>query len=461
MSTAASILVVLALAAPRGGVDDLEKFSEKRREVLLEAGDRHLELGLWARKKGLVAQATNELFLAVELSEGTHRGASTVLSLMRSLDDGFWKKRRPTPSSSTVRIYDNKARKALREEQEEFLELAGWALKKELEDLARAEYLAILRRLDAALEFGEYGQIVLEHGVVPVRISSWIRENAVTINGREYLRDAFLEHLPEVGEIFEVTSDDLRVRVTTSLEDAAALHALGTALLPILEEDLLGRPTRRMNAFVFPTTELYGAYLVSAGLARHRVAAGFANSSTFTAIVNADGKDAGVVQGILLHELTHLFGMGISRGILPSWYHEGLAELYGGHGTFRWDGETLETGYPLAGYELEVLRFAPGLMSLEALLESDALEVLSRDDERAAQLFYAQSWALVRFLREDASGKHARLFADWEAMCLGAALGAGAGARNTKPAEGLFRELFEGELAALEADLLDYVRNLF
>ncbi len=455
-------ITMLPLVVVLGTADDRDKLEERKQKALYEAGERHLELGLWCRDKNLVPQATSELLLAVEVSQGRHRGANVVLSLMRRYDDAFWKKKRPRPSRSRITSYEIKAKKAQREDQEDRLAVAEFAHERELHAEALAEYEEILRELDAALVFDDRGRIELEFGRVPSEVASKIRERAITINDKLYLRDEFLAHLPELGAIHEVESEALRVRTATSVQEAAELHALGEALLPHLEQALAGRPTRRMNVFVFPERALFETWLDAAGLGSHKVAAGLADRASFTAVVDAGERDADAVQSIFLHELTHLFVFGVTRGVLPSWTSEGLAELWGGQGTFAWDGETLTVGGMLAEHERALLRDPDGLLPLGELVAGDALEALSAEDPRRGPLFYAQSWALVRFLRDHASKDVTERFAGWLDFVTGAALGSSDNlrSRDSKAADTLFDELFGSDLAKIEAQFRAWAATL-
>jgi hypothetical protein len=449
----------LAALDPRGLDNDArEDYLKRKYEFQLHASQRHLELGLWCREKGLVAQATQELLRAEELSEGKNPGVGMVLSYMRNLDDAFWKKRK-RPGSSTMESYVPKARRLEKQDDQERCEIAAWAWGRKLERDARADYEELIWESDAPLVLDERGRIVLAGGTIPPELSSQFKSEAVLINGRLYLRDKFLQQIPEIDSVQETDSATLRVRGTAKPEVLADLHALGTALCAILAEDLGARPLRKLNAFVFTERRGFEAYLDAVGLPDQKAGDGFADLATLTAVVCAEEKSEEDVRSSLLHELTHLYSFGISRAVMPSWYAEGLAETYGGQGTFQWRDGVLKTGGTLADFRLEPLR-KEQRFSVRDLLDEDALAVLNRDRALGLQ-FYSQSWAFVRYLR-DHTKYHAR-FEEWEFVCTGAALGAARGnplSRNSTQARAQFFKVFGEELEAMEKDYAQFLAQL-
>src|SRR5262245_62828947 len=84
-------------------------YLRKRDDALAEAGQRHLQLGSWARKQGLVPQATAQFVAAVDVSKGKNPGAQTVLGIMRSYGDAFWTKKRTRPPRAMLLDYERRA----------------------------------------------------------------------------------------------------------------------------------------------------------------------------------------------------------------------------------------------------------------------------------------------------------------------------------------------------------------
>jgi hypothetical protein len=456
----AALAALSALVALPFTGDAHKDYLKRQRTVLVEAGGRHLDLGLWCRDKGLVPQATTEFILAVETSEGAHPGANIVLSYMRSLQGKFWKKRKP--SRSALASYDKKARKARLDDREERLDLALWAHKKKLHEQAEEDVVALLRASDEPLEFDKKGRLVIDAGTIPEQVSQPFRDAAVSINGRLYLRDGVLSHLPDVAAVAETTTDVLRVRADTiDAELVDDLHALGTALLAILADELEGAPTYRLNTFVFAERAAYEGYLDAIGLSSHKVATGLADGGTATALICGEGLDEDGLRGVVLHELTHLASFAVNRSVTPSWYSEGLAELYGARESFTWNGAELELGLALPPGRMASLRSGE-LMPLEEFLASDALTLLRQSPE-AGNRFYAQSWAFVRFLRQGAVPEVRETFADWERYCRGASLGAVVGdprSTHSAPAAELFEQMMAEQLPMLEESFQAYVAGL-
>ena len=98
------------------------------------------------------------------------------------------------------------------------------------------------------------------------------------------------------------------------------------------------------------------------------------------------------------------------------------------------------------------LREAP--LPLRELLKADPLALLAQD-RVTARRFYAQAWALVRFLEQGAGPECAERLARWRRMCLGSILGADLYkpyAMDSTASQALFLELFEKDLARLETE---------
>ncbi len=452
-SLAPALLALTALATPTPD-DDRSRLALLRTKALVEAGQRHLEYGVQLRKEGLCVQAAEQIVRAVEVSGGQNPGALTVLHLMQDLEDRFWKRNNPRPGASKLDTYAREAKKLELTDQRERLEVASWAWTHQLWEDAHTEYVDILRRRGEALDFDKSGCIVLEAGRLPEKESQRVREEAVTINERLYLRDAFLLLMPEIKTVFEARSERLCVRSTRDLAEAQRISALIGALLPILENDLCARPTQRLTLVLLDQAELYDTYLDRARMPENKAATGFADKLKGLAIV-CTGKATDEVQlAVCLHEMTHLFTYSISRATMPSWYDEGLAESYGGQGVFEWKDGKLSVGGLMPAARLDLLRHQNLQLKLRDLLATRAISALAQD-ELKGRAFYTQAWAFVRFLRTGAGDDIARRFAEWETMCKGALVDAvvlGAGPDRDKPpgASDLFLKSFGKDLPRLE-----------
>jgi hypothetical protein len=438
-----------------------QELEQRRRAGRIEAGQRHLEIGVWCRDVGLVPQATAEFLRAVEVSDHANPGAERVLSLMRRFDERFWKERAKHPSKALLDGYDRRARGATLDDQKEWLALARLATKLGLADEARVEYLALLRGLDRPLELDAKGRIVVEAGALPDEISARLRDEAVTIDGRLWLRDECLARVPAVKEIFEAESPELRVRTQRSAAASADLLALARAMLPYLEDETDGRPTRRMTVYVFDSRRTWEAYLAGGGLTSHRLATGIAESTSFAAVVCAEGLSDARLRGAVVHEMSHLYQMGVTPVVMPSWYAEGFAETFGGDGTFAWDGKKLDAKRAMSASRLEPLKTALGFIPLDVLLGADALAEIGKGGD-AANRFYAESWALRRYLQTDAPKPIVARFALWETMCRGQAIGAEPGkpnSRNFGPAAELFRKMLGPDLPTIESGFREWLQS--
>jgi len=443
LSAFALLLVVSHVCAQKKAFAEYEK---RRTRVLAENGQRHLELGSWARDAGLVPQATAEFLLAVEVAEGRNPGALKVLSIMRSLDERFWTKHRKHPGKALLRQYDKKARKARRDDRAGHFKVAQYAHAHDMQVEALRDYTALVGDRDEALEVDGRGRIVLDVGAIPQDISARLLEKAVEVDQQLYVRDAELPGLPDASKIHECSTEELRVRGTLDKQRVEQLHALGTALLPLLEEHVGGRPVERVKVFVFATRAEYAVYLAANAMQRYDNAGGFADYGAQQAIVCAEGCDEQGLHGLFLHELAHLYDYQVAPAAFPSWYREALAESIGGRGAFAFDGKQLKLGGAMDSARRAQLANGIDAFSARQLLADDAGALFGADAQRAKR-FYVEAWGFYEFLQRGAGENVAERLAVWEAMCRGKAVGAQprqSGERRRTLDEREARELFDG-----------------
>lgn len=457
------LALATALLAPVD--DDRSRFLLQRSKAQAEAGQRHLEFGVQLRKEGLCLQAAEQFVRAVEVAEGQNPGALTVLHLMQNLDDDFWRRRIAHPKAARLDAYAREAHKLDVADEKGLLEAAGWAWSHRLWEDAHAEYTGLLARRGEPLEFSKSGCIVLESGTLPEKESQRVREEAVSINERLYVRDRFLAALPQLKALYEQRDAALCVRSTRSLEEAQRVHALVRQLLPALEQDTGARPTKTLMLALLDDVALYDAYLDAVKMPEHKAALGFADQLSNVAIVCSGKARPEELDAVCLHETTHAYHFAVSRSTLPSWYCEGLAETFGADGAFRSEDGKLVFGGVLPAARLDLLRVEKLGFGLRELLEQRAVTLLGSGDGKRARAFYTECWALVRFLRSGAGEDVARRFAQWETTCRGALVDAvivGMESRDSKPATAsdLFLKSFGRDLPKLEDAFFAWLAKL-
>ena len=111
---------------------------------------------------------------------------------------------------------------------------------------------------------------------------------------------------------------------------------------------------------------------------------------------------------ILGHEGWHQFSSRHFTFRLPSWLDEGIAMLFEVHrssdGLFYF--EPGRNGYRLGALKKALMN--SNMMPLRELIAVNPGEVLAANEDGAVAAFYGQSYALVRFLREEDYGKRLR-----------------------------------------------------
>ncbi|MEO6829860.1 MAG: hypothetical protein ABI164_08600, partial [Acidobacteriaceae bacterium] len=94
-------------------------------------------------------------------------------------------------------------------------------------------------------------------------------------------------------------------------------------------------------------------------------------------------------RNVVYHEYTHSI-LHLNSRWLPVWLDEGLAEFYG---YTRFEQHKIEIGAPTI--RVRSLQSTP--IPIEDLMSSDKVRSYYRDEDRA-EMFYAESWALVHYL---------------------------------------------------------------
>lgn len=446
---------LFALLAPLAAARDARAEYQTKCDALeLEIAQRHVDVGLWCRERGF-AQAAREHFLkAVEVSRGRHAHASSIKSLMERLGEDFWKKQVEL-TDARRKPYDKQVEKLERDNAQARFELASWANERGLESEALAAFRALLDP-DAPLVVNAKGQIQASAGQIPLACSTKLLAEAISINGKPHVRHGVLAQLAGVEALFQARSEALVVLATGSLDQAEEFHRLGSALLPALEKELSLRFARRLTLLLFDARETYERYLVEADRQQYRSAGGFADPSRAVTVVCTADKSAHEAQSLALHELSHLADAAAFPQAMPHWFREGFAERFGGVGTFAWDGARLTLRGELDSERLATLRGSGKPWPIAELVRIDPLSLWGSDREQAKR-YYAQAWALYRWLSSEAPSSLRVRWDAWIASCKSAKRGFPPGTEPVPTPEELFRKHFDGALSEIDAGLVAWL----
>ncbi|HEX6813940.1 MAG TPA: hypothetical protein VF384_20120 [Planctomycetota bacterium] len=450
-------LLWLGAGAAAQSANDLlvAEYQKRRKEELIATGQRHVDLGWDIRDSGLIQQATWQYVRAVELSEGEHEGAKLVLNIVRNYGEAFWRDRKKTPSKQALANYEKRAAAIEREDQKGQIKLAKLAQKAKLNGRMTEHWLNVLR-FGARIEIGK-GVGKIEGETVPAEFAEWLQQQTAEVNGGKRRFEPAGEKAPRVANVREVGSSQLVVRTDVPGAVVEQLHTLGVALWPFLQERLGGTPIRPLGLFVFSKRADYEEYLRACGHGSALGGSGLCDYGTFQTLVCAEGLADEDLHALVLHELSHLFWFGCAPIAMPDWYAEGFAESFGGQGTFTWDGTKLTLGGLMRRDRLDAVKKEP--MALAELLAGDAAQLLATDHGKGMR-FYAQCWALQRFLLQP-GGVWREKFLAWEAECRGALPGATSTMQlgKTQAAVAGFDRLFGKDLQAIETAFLDWLKN--
>lgn len=159
-----------------------------------------------------------------------------------------------------------------------------------------------------------------------------------------------------------------------------------------------------------------------------------------TIAVNADSQEAAL--SVVFHEYTHSI-VANTGAELPVWANEGIAEVYETFQT-RDGGRSAVIGAP-PSHHLELLRRSTPIPLAQLLAITRDSPMYNEGSRRG--VLYAQSWALMHYLMLGNPARATQLRGYLAALRTGVA-----------PAQA-FRDAFGADLAVLERELFDYVRN--
>ncbi len=167
----------------------------------------------------------------------------------------------------------------------------------------------------------------------------------------------------------------------------------------------------------------------------------------------------------IAHEGWHQYVGAFFEGLLPAWLNEGLACC---HEAVEYAGPKPKFTPRHNTFRINNLREAiqqDTLMSLSELVNTHAGDVISQDHTRITQGYYAQTWALITFLRHGAGGRYASalstLLRDITEGRYAARVGASRlitnNGRSLSPGEAVFRAYFDCAPDALADQYYDHL----
>lgn|GEM_PF-2537737 len=439
-----------------------QKYDKLRLRIGSEAGKRHLDLAKWCENRGLLEFTREQLAIVSDLSQGSiHRMAWKMTERLSQLRESKLKERFHPPSRKDLELYRQKLKKISILDRKDQKKLADLAHKysTSLGEKAYRGYKELVLGNEDLLLIDDRERIVLDVGTVPRAISERIagEEGMISINDQLFLRQGFLKHLTLVKELSMADDEVLRVFGEAGLEEAESWQKLGLELCAVLAKDLDASFAPPFNLAITDLRPVYEAYCDATGLAVFKASQGFFSLEDRVALICTEGPEGGErslfqTQCIVLHELTHLLHADVTRIAWPSWYAEGVAETYGGAGTFVWNKGRLEAKGLLARPKIDALLQPGNLIELDSFLSTQAAAVNNQSTD-AANIFYAQAWAFLRYLRTGAGGKTARRLRKWEDDCIRLQL-------RPPEATRLLQESVTGDLTKLQKNFVRFLEKL-
>src|SRR5437660_1946334 len=193
------------------------------------------------------------------------------------------------------------------------------------------------------------------------------------------------------------------------------------------------------TVIVFKSDSSYKPFKPGANVAGYFQAGEDVNYITHTTERLGDNEDP---FRIIFHEYVHLL-VNNTYGNPPAWFNEGLAEYYS---TFNiTDDRKVMLGKVISNHVLFLRE--QKLLPLRTLFAVDHSSPYYNEKNKA-NVFYAQSWALVHYLILGNKGQRLKQMGQFVDL-----LNAG------KPVEAAFNEAFQITYEALERELREYIRR--
>src|SRR6266516_4374737 len=193
------------------------------------------------------------------------------------------------------------------------------------------------------------------------------------------------------------------------------------------------------TVIVFKSDSTYKPFKPGANVAGYFQAGEDVNYITLTTELLGDNEDP---FRIIFHEYVHLL-VNNTFGNPPAWFNEGLAEYYS---TFNiTDDRKVMLGKVILNHVLFLRE--QKLLPLRTLFAVDHSSPYYNEKNKA-NVFYAQSWALVHYLILGNKGQRLKQMGQFVDL-----LNAG------KPVEAAFNEAFQTTYEALEKELREYIRR--
>lgn len=201
-----------------------------------------------------------------------------------------------------------------------------------------------------------------------------------------------------------------------------------------------------IKVVVFKDDTSFAAYkpLKENGETRKTVVGYFLRGDDANYVALSVGADTKATFETIFHEYVHfIVGNNLGEANVPPWFSEGLAEYYQ---TIEIESERKITLGAVQKSHLALLQ-QNSLIPFDAFFNFDNYS-LRRQTDDGAGLFYAQAWALMHYLMHGNNGARSAQLYKFVELATGG-----------KSAKDAFREAFEIDYAAMEAELKKYVEQ--
>lgn len=441
-------------------LDSVKKgYAEIQYQVGDETGKRHLILANSLEDRKVLMHAIEQFQLAADRGKGPKQvlGAKAA-KMLRNLRKDRAENYYHYPNKKERIRYRGKAAAEHMRDRRGWKRLADYAADhpEQLLKEAMDGFERLIKDGYDLLKIDKNGRIELKEGPVPEYISKKFcdTEGVISLNGEKCLRNGVFNSLMSIDEIHSRESKNIRILFQEDRKEYGSLLKMCEDLYSLLKADFGDCPDQPLTLIMLSQWETFEDYCVDSGQSVYKTYRSFTDRENFVSVVCIAGGEEGdadfhEIYCCALHELVHLFLYCINQVVMPDWYQEGIAETYGGHGTFVCKGSRTRFKGALDGSRIERLRALGGALDLEAFFFTPQIT----SDREATERFYTQAWAFYQYLNDGATSKIKKKFKGWEEECYSKAL-------DETAAQELLHAKFVKDLPAMEEGFFAYLKKL-
>lgn len=264
---------------------------------------------------------------------------------------------------------------------------------------------------------------MLEKGLIKIA-GKWLPKDEAELVARGYRKwqgkwvsqKEYLELRSKWDNAIEQETAHYSIKTNVSEEVAKELGSVLEVAYEELKKFYGAEPDlpkgQKMTLYAFKSFEDYRKYCVENKAEDHLNAAGFARSDSNVVVGYDKMQNTQMLLRTMVHEAAHLYYFRVRPwGRAPSWYAEGMATYFEG---FAWKENRWQFDFRnnTRTHFVKKAQREGKLLPWEQFFEGEALNLINEDSEKSLT-FYAQSWAMLYYLKNTSNKAYQDRFAEY------------------------------------------------